>query len=96
VPFSVIPETSQIGGVDLPGLLALIISMVVVLAPLTLGRRASSGPSEAEPVMAGEAGPPRPADLRIHRGGIPLENAEPARVRLRNHERLSELLPERR
>jgi hypothetical protein len=41
----------------------------------------------------GPPGPPTPADAP--RGGLPLPDGEPASVRLRDHRRLSDLLPRR-
>ena len=39
-------------------------------------------------------GPPRPpAPTGLPGGGLPLSDADPARVRLRDHRRLAELLP---
>lgn len=91
-----IPGPSQIKGVDLPGLLALVITLVVVFAPLLLGRRASPGQSDAEPGDGGGGEPRQPRrPPNSPSGAIPLEDAEPARVRLRNPDRLSDLLPRR-
>lgn len=93
---AVIPGPSQINGVDLPGLLALVITLAVVFAPLLLGRRASPGQSDAEPGEGPGGGPRRPRrPPNSPRGAIPLEDAEPARVRLRNPDRLSDLMPGR-
>jgi hypothetical protein len=93
---AVIPGPSQISGVDLPGLLALVITLVVVLAPLLLGRRASPGQSDPEPGDGRGGGPRRPCRPPDSPwGGIPLEDAEPGRVRLRNPDRLSDGMPRR-
>jgi hypothetical protein len=93
---AVIPGPSQINGVDLPGLLALVITLAVVFAPLLLGRRASPGQSDAEPGDGPGGGPRRPRrPPNSPWGAIPLEDAEPARVRLRNPDRLSDLMPGR-
>jgi hypothetical protein len=90
----VMPGPSQISGVDLPGLLALVITLAVVFAPLLLGRSASPGQSDSEPGDGGGGGPRRPRKPpNSPCGGIPLEDAEPARARLRNHDRLSDLVP---
>ena len=43
----------------------------------------------------GHGPPPPPAPFDAPRGGLPLPDAQPARVRLRDHRRLSELLPPR-
>ena len=60
-------------------------------------RPQSPGPSDAEPGDGRGGGPPRPRrPPNPPWGGTPLEDAQPARVRLRNHDRLSALLPERR
>ena len=51
------------------------------------GRDSDDGWGHGPPRRPGPADPPR--------GGLPLPDAEPARVRLRDHQRLSELLPRR-
>jgi hypothetical protein len=93
---AVIPGPSQISGVDLPGLLALVITLAVVFAPLLLRQSASPGQSDSEPGDGRGGGPRRPrGPPNSPLGGIVLEDAEPARVRLRNHDRLSDLVPGR-
>lgn len=80
------PGKSQIGGFDLPGLLALVITLTVVFLPvlLRLGRQPpeQSGPDSDG---GGAHGPRRPrGDPGSPRGGILLD-AEQASVRLRDH-----------
>ena len=88
------PQPSQLSGVNLPGLLALLLILAVVFAPVLLGRGArrsgeadegsddggGDGGGGGPPAPSGPPGPP-PA-------GIPLDDAQPAGVRLRTHERL--------
>lgn len=83
----------QISGVDLPGLLALLITVAVVLAPMLLSRNPSAGESDPGTDDDGGGGPPPPRTPPDSPGSIPLHDADPARVRLRNHDRLSDLLP---
>src|SRR5947209_20606309 len=85
------------GGVDYSGLIALLIVVGVVLSPLLLGRRGSP-PGESEPGSDGGPGggpsePPTPP--RPPRGTLPLDEAVPSRVRLRDHRRLADRLPGR-
>jgi hypothetical protein len=82
------------GGLDLPGLLALVITLAVVFSPLLLCR--PPGQSDAEPDEGGGDGPQPPrAPTQPPGGGIPLDDAQPARVRLRTHERLAARRPSR-
>jgi hypothetical protein len=86
------PEPSQLGGVNLPGLLALMLILVVAFAPLLFGHR---GPAEdqddGDADGGGGPGGPRPPSRPTgpSPGGIQLDDAQPARVRLRTHERLA-------
>jgi hypothetical protein len=83
-------------GVDFPGLLGLVITFGVVFAPLLFGRKASPGQSDARPGDDDGSGPRRPSEPpNAPTGGIPLDDAQPARARLRDHERLPDLLPDR-
>jgi len=92
------PGKSQSGGVDLGGLLYLTIVLVVMFVPILLGRRRSppGGPDSdaGEGWGRGPSRPRVPPDLPGG-GGVPLRDAEPARVRLRGHDRLMDRRPAR-
>jgi hypothetical protein len=87
------PEPSHFGGLNLPGLLSVMLILGVVFAPVLFGRR---GPSPEQDDGGaddggGPGGPPPPnRPTRPPPGGIPLDDAQPARVRLRTHERLAD------
>jgi hypothetical protein len=91
------PSAPQIGGVNVLGLVYLVIVLAVMFLPMVLGRRGpSSGGSDSDSDGGGGKGPWRPSGPpNTPGGGIPLEDAEPARARLRGHERLADLLPAR-
>jgi hypothetical protein len=83
----------MIAGVHLLGLGCVVVLMIPAL-------RDGSDPPPRPPDGGSDDGwgndrrrPPSPRDLPG--GGIPLPDAEPARVRLRDHERLRERLPRR-
>jgi hypothetical protein len=84
-------------GVHMNELLNLVIVLIVVLMPLALYRR---GWKPRPPDPGGGDGwgkgpePPRPP-RDDPRGGIPLEDAEPARARLRENGKLADQLPRR-
>jgi hypothetical protein len=85
------PEPSHLGGVNLPGLLSVMLILVVAFAPVLFGRRGPAseqedGESDDGGGPGGPKPPSRPPDPSP--GGIPLDDARPARVRLRAHERL--------
>jgi hypothetical protein len=87
----------HLSGVDVPALLNLGILLLVVFFPLILNRRGHPpGPSDSDSDdgwgNGPKAPPPGPDDPR---GGIPLDDAVPARVRLRGHARLMDALPAR-
>src|SRR5947209_4166335 len=82
------------------GLLHALLSLGIVLGllviPLALYRRGSHpGASDADPGDGWREPPepPTPPPVRGPEGGIPLQNATPARVRVRDGERLADLLP---
>jgi hypothetical protein len=84
------PDPSQVGGLNLPGLLSVILIVVIALAPVLFGR---PGPAPEQDDGdaddgGGPGGPPPPSPTGRPPGGIPLDDAQPARVRLRAHERL--------
>jgi hypothetical protein len=74
-----------------------VIVLLVAFLPVLLGR-GSSPPDGTDSDSEGDWGngprqPPSPPDPP--RGGMPLPDAEPARVRLRDHDRLTDLMPAR-
>lgn len=92
------PGKSQSGGVDLAGLLYLAIVLVVMFVPMLLGRRRSppAGPdSDSGEGWGGGPSQPRIPPDPPRGGGVPLRDAEPARVRLRGHDRLMDRTPAR-
>jgi hypothetical protein len=84
-------------GVNLVGLVYLGCILLVLFLPVLLGRGGSPpGPPDSDSDDGWGNGPWRPPDRpEPPRGGIPLDDAEPARVRLRDHSRLMDLLPAR-
>ncbi|HEY2771551.1 MAG TPA: hypothetical protein VGI87_13330 [Solirubrobacteraceae bacterium] len=83
----------MIGGVHL---LALGLVAVLMIPALRDGQWPSSWRSDGESDEGWGRGPRRPPKPpEPPRGGIPLLDAEPARVRLRDNRRLSDLLPPR-
>jgi hypothetical protein len=81
------------GGVNLPGLLSVMLILVVAFAPVLFGRRGpASEQDDGESDDGGGPGGPKPPSRPPgpSPGGIPLDDARPARVRLRAHERLVE------
>lgn len=81
------PGPSQIAGNNLPGLLALLIVVGIVLLPVLLSRGGQHPSSDHDAGEDGGNGPPGPQDrpdAPPGDGGIPLDDAEPARVRLRD------------
>ena len=92
------PGRPQPAGVDLPGLLYLVCVFAVLFIPVLLGRRRPPpGPSDPGSDDGGGSGPRQPpTPPNAPRGGIPLPDAEPAPVRLRDHDRLADRVPTRR
>lgn len=88
---------SQSAGVDVAGLLYLGCVFAVLFVPALFTRSSSPpGPSDSESDDGWGKGPRRPpSPPEPPRGGIPLPDAEPARVRLRDHRRLGDRLPAR-
>jgi len=92
------PKGSHLGGDDPLALLyTLIVFAAALFLPVLLARFVSSpGPSNSDSNEGGEGGlrrppsPPAPSP-----GGAPLDNAQPARVRLRDDRRLQQRLPAR-
>jgi len=85
----------EIAGVNVLGMIYLLLVLAVVFLPMILGRGGPSpGQSDSDSDGGGGGGPPRPPmPPDAPRGGIPLDDAEPARVRLRGHDRFVDLLP---
>ena len=87
------PEPSHLNGLNLPGLLSVTTILVVTFAPLLFGRRGPAPEQDDEDADhgGGPGGPPPPSRPTGPRpGGIPLDDAQPAHVRLRTHERLAD------
>jgi hypothetical protein len=85
------------GGIQMSGLVSVLIVLVVALVGLMLYRGSRPGPSNPNPGDGWRKGPPPPDSPRPDRprGGIPLSDAAPARVRLRGGGRLADKLPAR-
>src|ERR1700733_2930183 len=87
------PEPSHLSGLNLPGLLSVTMILVVAFAPLLFGRRGPAPEQDDEDADdgGGRGGPPPPSRPPGPRpGGSPLDDAQPARMRLRTHERLAD------
>lgn len=91
------PSGSDIGGVNVLGVLYLVLVLAVVFLPMLLGRPSPPpGQSDSDSDDGGGGGPGQPpAPSNTPGGGIPLDDAEPARSRLRGHDRLSDVIPAR-
>jgi hypothetical protein len=91
------PSGSKFGGVDILGLVYLVLVLAVIFLPMVLGRPGRPpGQSDSDSDDGGGSGPGQPpAPSHTPGGGIPLDDAEPARSRLRGHDRLSGRLPAR-
>src|SRR5579871_5717065 len=92
------PKASPVGGFDIVGLVPLMLVLAAVLGPLLFVRRGAPPDASDEDRGGGGGGPGPPSPPRPTAppgGGLPLPDAVPARVRLRGHERLTDLLPPR-
>jgi hypothetical protein len=91
------PSGSNFGGVDVLGLVYLALVLAVIFLPMVLGRPGPPpGQSDSDSDDGGGNGPgPPPTPSNTPGGGIPLDDAEPARLRLRGHDRLSDRFPGR-
>jgi hypothetical protein len=89
---SLVPGKSQVGGINLPELVYVAFVLAVAFMPVLLRRRGpSSDDSDSDSDDGGWGkGPPPPTPPDAPRGGIPLDDAEPSRTRLRGHERLAD------
>src|SRR2546421_4875610 len=85
------------GGIRISGLVSVLLIVGVALVGLMLVRGSRSGPSDPNPGDDWRKGPPPPDPPPPDRprGGIPLDDAAPARVRLRDEARLADKLPGR-
>ena len=85
------------GGINLSGLGIVAFVVLLVVVGLVLGRHSRPGPSDPNGGDGWGKGPPPPDPRRPDRpqGGMPLDDATPARVRLRGKDRLADLLPSR-
>lgn len=84
-------------GVHVVAVLGLLIVVIVVLVQLALhGGGSRPGPPNSDEDDGGGQGP-QPPRTPSHdpRGGIPLDDARPARARLRGNGRLADQLPTR-
>src|SRR5436305_10924564 len=81
-----------IAGVHLLGLGCVAVLLIPALKDSPSPKRRADGEGE-DGWGRGPKAPPEPP--KPPRGGIPLEDAEPARVRLREHGRLADQLPPR-
>jgi len=77
-------------GLNVPGLLALLLVLAVVLSPILLGRFATRDDSDDEPDGGGGGGGSPVPRAPIPGGGIPLPDADSSRARLREHGRLAD------
>jgi hypothetical protein len=86
-------------GSQISGLVCVLIVLVVVLVGLMLSRHGGQrpGPSDPNPGDGWGKGPrgPEPLGPEHPQGGIPLDDAAPARIRLRGRGRLADKLPAR-
>jgi hypothetical protein len=84
------------GAVHISVLLTIVVAVITVCAGLALARRSwRPGPPDADPGDGwgrGPKEPPRDSPLGPS-GGVPLDDAVPARVRLRGAARLADMLP---
>jgi hypothetical protein len=89
------PSQPHSGGVDVLGLVYLALVLAVVFLPMVLARPAPPpSQSDSDSDGGGGSGPgPPPPPSNTPGGGVPLGDSEPARARLRGHERLVDLLP---
>jgi hypothetical protein len=90
-----VPKGSHLVAHDPIGLLYVVALFAAALfVPALLSRFFSSEPSDSGPGGGGEGGSP-PTPRNPGPGGVPLDDAQPARVRLRDERRLARRLPAR-
>jgi hypothetical protein len=82
------PGSSQVAGLSVPGLVALVIVVGVVLAPVLFARPLPSSPDEGPEDDGGGGGTLSPKPPTSPAGGLPLPDAEPSPTRLRSSGRL--------
>jgi hypothetical protein len=86
------------GGVQIPGAMSIVTGLLVILLPLLLYRRGLRRPPPGPDPGDGRWDGPEPPDAPRRdgpRGGVPLDDAQQAVVRLRGRGRLSDMLPQR-
>jgi hypothetical protein len=95
-----VPTPSDFGGVNIVGLLFLVVLLALAFAPMLLGRGGSQpgqGDSDADEGGGGGGGPRRPRTPHdLPGGGIPLSEVTQSRMRLRGPRRLASMRRERR
>lgn len=74
-------------------LLALLAAVALLLPALRGGPELPPQPDQGSDEGWGHGPPKHPTPFDLPSGGLPLPDAIPTRVRLRDHRRLSELLP---
>jgi hypothetical protein len=90
-----VPRGNHISGVDLLGLLNLLVVLGIVFLPMIVCRRGPE-PGESDSEDSGpddgwrKRPPSPPTPPTPPRGGVPLDDAEPSRTRLRDHGRLAD------
>jgi hypothetical protein len=94
------PKGSHVGGYDPITLLYMVMVFAAALfVPALLARFISSpGPPDSDSDEGGGGGggsPQPPTPPKPPRGGVPIDDAQPARVRLRDGRRLPQRLPGR-
>jgi hypothetical protein len=94
LPIVLIPSLVLILGL---GFLPFLLFPAVMLAPAFLVRDDESSPGGADVDDSGGHGPPQPGPSHdAPQGGIPLPDADPARRRVRDHDRPVRVSPRRR
>ena len=91
------PDSTDLGGIDILGVVYLALVLAVAFLPILLGRRGrSSGQGESDPGDGWGKPPHRPEDPSgPPPSGIPLDDADLSRVRLRDHDKPMESQPDR-
>jgi hypothetical protein len=84
----------HVGGFNLLGTLYLVLVVAAILVPMLMGRGRSPGDEDEGRGGGPGGGPPQPPPApRGPSDGVPLEDAETSRVRLRDHGRLADRRP---
>src|SRR5947199_4758942 len=82
------PGSSQVAGLSVPCLVALVIVVGVVLAPILLARPLPPSPDDGPEDDGGGGGTVSPKRPTSPAGGLPLPDADPSGTRLRTSGRL--------